>query len=113
MPRLIPDYRPGRQVTKRRPTPTEPMQVTAVLAREADEFFGTRTKAERERHVRGLDALGLLVRSDNPNRLTREVRVNDSPTGRKRERAYVLRCEPDEVPRRRRTRHQRERVTTW
>ena len=111
--REIPDFRVGRQVTKGKPTPTEPLQVTVVPADEADDFFHTRSRQERVAHVRGLEALGLLVRGSKGG-LTCRVRtgeVNEKGWPVK-ERCYVFRCRESEIPRKRR-RAQRLGVTRW
>jgi hypothetical protein len=107
MPYTIPDFTTGKRTED-----PEPRRVTVVPRAEADAFFGT-TPASRAGHLRGCAALGLLVR--DPHRLTKRVRVEGTtPSGRPRhERAYVFGCEVEDIPRRRRARRPRERVTTW
>lgn len=115
MVREIPDFRVGKQSRKGRPTPTEPVRVTVVPAADADDFFGTRSRRERVEHVRGLRDLGLLHHHD-PDKLTCRVRTcgKTDKGWPVKERAYVFRCRPDEVPRkRRRAERPRQRVTTW
>jgi hypothetical protein len=112
--REITDFRTGKQTRKGEPTPTEPQRVTVVPAAEADEFFRTRNQRERAEHVRGLQALGLLHHHD-PHKFTCRVRtgeVNEKGWPVK-ERAYVFNCAVEDIPRRRRARRPRQRITTW
>lgn len=102
------EFRVGKQTRRGRPTPTEPFHATIVTADQIDSFLGTGSVEERVAHLRGLRDLGLLVHSRG--RLTQKVRTRDG----RRERGYVFRCRPDEVPRkRRRERRPRERVLRW
>jgi len=102
------EFRVGKQTRRGRPTPTEPFHATVVTADQIDAFLGTGSTAERVRQLRGVRDLGLLVH--NEGRLTQKVRTQDGRRGR----AYVFRCRPDEVPKkRRRERRPRQRVTTW
>jgi hypothetical protein len=107
MPYVIPDFTAG----KRTDDPA-PQRVTVVPSAEADALLGT-TPADRAGHLRGCAALGLLVH--DRRRLTKRVRVGGrTPSGHPRhERAYVFACEVEDIPRRRRARRPRQRVTTW
>lgn len=107
MPYVIPDFISG----KRTDDPA-PQRVTVVPRADADAFFGT-TPTDRAGHLRGCAALGLLVH--DRDRLTKRVRVaGTTPSGHPRhERAYVFTCEAEDIPRRRRARRPRQRVTTW
>jgi hypothetical protein len=107
MPYVVPDFTAG----KRTDDPA-PQRVTVVPRAEADALFGT-TPGNRAGHLRGCAALGLLVH--DRDRLTKRVRVaGTTPSGHPRhERAYVFACEVEDIPRRRRARRPRQRVTTW
>ena len=102
------EFRVGKQTRRGRPTPTEQFRATIVTADQIDAFLGTASVKERVRQLRGVRDLGLLVH--NAGRLTQKVRTPDGH----RERGYVFRCRPDEVPRkRRRERRPGGRVLRW
>jgi hypothetical protein len=110
MPYEIPDYVAGRTVRDGKPVPVNPERVTVVTLDEADEVFGTRTREERARFLRGYRDLGVLITSRG--RLTARVRTGRTTEKGWSEKAncYVFRCAESELPHKQ---QRRARVHTW
>lgn len=90
----IPDFIKGRKTRRGEPRPPEEMPrpevVTAVAPSEIDAFLGTRSPAERVRHLRWLRDDGVLIHSKG--RLQQRIRGHDVC------RAYVFRGYAADVP---------------